>query len=145
MVNCNKWEYRDLVYSAWEAADTWTCLTGNNHYAIRLAQDFFWQSHQDKIMALVTEWTKLGWEPIEEINAAHIKVSHTEHTESRIDEADVLSWILTFGLGLVIQLMLGLRRQYTEFSPVDFRLQMRRPEQYRLQVPTQPSLSAVVN
>ena len=126
------WEYTNFTYQQWQPQDIWSSLTDLDRYTAPLARQFFWQESQDSIMAELEKWESEGWEPVEVIGPEAIKLRKSEQVEKTIDFAELVLWVSTFGVALLVRLILGNPpRRYTFYSPVEFRVQMRRPRDSR--------------
>lgn len=121
------WEYTNFTYQEWQPNHIWSSLTDLDRYTAPLARQFFWQESQDSIMAELEKWESEGWEPVGAIGPEAIKLRSSEQVEKAIDFSELILWISTFGVALFVRLLLGNPpRRYTFYSPVEFRVQMRR-------------------
>src|SRR5258708_39849731 len=81
-----------------------------------------------EIRAEILLGQEVGWEPAEQISAAALKLQHREYIDHNISMIDVVLWVATLGLALLVTLLLGdVTRRYVIFEPVEFRVLMRRP------------------
>jgi hypothetical protein len=123
-----KWEHREFIFDQWTLDRQWTILATDEVYILPLALDFFWQVYQQLILDELLKWQGDGWQPIKEPDAQALKLSWSQSTSTGIDPSDVIMWIATFGIALVLQIISGeLPRRYVTFTPVEYRLMMRRP------------------
>lgn len=78
-------------------------------------------------MRALGDWQADGWEPLDQIGPDAIRLQRTEYVKSTPDFSDVLLWIMTFGVALVIQVFTGISRRYVSYRPVEFMVRLRRP------------------
>ena len=131
------WEYTNFSFQQWQPQEIWSGLTDLDRYTAPLARQFFWQGSQDRIKAELEKWESEGWEPVDDIGPEAIKLRKSELVDRTIDFSDIVLWISTLGVALIVRLILGNPpRRYTFYSPVEFRVQMRRPRD--LAVDTDP-------
>jgi hypothetical protein len=122
-----KWEYREFVYQQWILDRDWVCLASNEGNTTPLALDFFWKTYQQSILSELWKWCDEGWEPLEEPGVHSLKLRWTEKVSPGIDPSDIILWITTFGIALLLQILAReLPRRYVTYEPIEFRLQMRR-------------------
>src|SRR4051794_32628565 len=100
------WEYQEFVYHQWTLDRAWISLVSDESYLLPLALEFFWETYRERILNEVVKWQDDGWEPAQELGAQGFKLSWTE-SSAGLDPTDVILWIVTFGLGLLLQIMSG--------------------------------------
>jgi hypothetical protein len=123
-----RWHYQHFRYTDWEPRSTWVSLAYKNSYTDPLARQFFWQQFEAQIRTELEHWQKRGWEPIEAISPSAFELRSQERIDARIDMIDVIIWIATLGLALLVTLILGDHtRRYMVYEPSEFRILMRRP------------------
>lgn len=123
-----KWEYREFVYQEWTLDSRWVSLVSDERYTLPLALDFFWQIYQRQILCELLRWHDEGWEPLEEPVVGDLRLRRTEAVTSGIGPSDILLWVVTFGIALLLQILAReLPRRYITYEPIEYRLQMRRP------------------
>ena|SRR5579859_3602798 len=122
-----EWVYHNLVFSTFEPKKNWVSLAYDDQYIYPLAHEFFWHDYVPQIRAEILRWQELGWEPAEHISPASLKLRHREYIDCSISVIDVVMWIATFGLALLVTLLLGdYSRRYIIFEPIEFSVLMRR-------------------
>ncbi len=125
-------EYTFFTYQDWSAGDTWACVADRDRSLIPQAQHYFWSKIQSDITQELDTWAVQGWEPVDEICPEAIKLRRSEYTLPAFDLEDVFLWIITLGFALIAQLLLGKQRRYFIYTPVEFRVRMRRFVSYPL-------------
>lgn len=107
-----EWEYRDFVHS-W-AHRTWCADPVLSRAEI---QDLVWEASQSEITLEMTKMLDEGWQPLEEVGPARIKI--TSFTDRR-----TLGCFLA--LLAVLQTPSNPLFQFTRVEPTEFRVKMRR-------------------
>ncbi|HVO41267.1 MAG TPA: hypothetical protein VMT34_01530 [Aggregatilineales bacterium] len=128
MVTATEWEYAYFTYREWTPHESWGSVYAPGGDAAPLARNFFWDNHRDNIVAEVRQWRLQGWEPLDNVDAQAIKLRPTDFITRSVDPVDVLLWLMTFGIALIVQLLTGISRHYVTYTPVEFRVRMRRPK-----------------
>src|SRR5258708_11928992 len=123
-----EWECRSLVYSTWKPGKTWVSLSYESEYVYPLAHQALWEEYEAQIRAEIRRWQARGWEPAEPISLSGLQLQCREYTEQGIGASDVVLWIATLGLALLVTHLLGGNtRYYVAFEPLEYRILMRRP------------------
>jgi hypothetical protein len=123
-----RWHYQHFRYKGWEPRSTWVSLAYQNTYTDPLARQFFWQKFEPQIRTELEHWQKSGWEPIEAISPSALELHSRELIDARIDMIDVILWIATLGLALLVTIILGDHtRRYVVYEPYEYHILMRRP------------------
>ncbi|MEP7289285.1 MAG: hypothetical protein ABI947_26330 [Chloroflexota bacterium] len=121
-----KWEYRYFVYTTFEPHSTWVTLAGHESYTAALARQFFWENFKEQILTELDQRQNEGWEILDEVVPTALQIRQSVQIETGIEPADVVLWIITLGVALLLQLLAGNRsRQYVVYEPVEFRVEMR--------------------
>lgn len=122
-----EWECRSLIYSTWKPSKPWVSLSYESQYVYPLALRAFWEEYEAQIRAEILRWQALGWEPAEPIAPSGLHLQRREYTEQGIGASDVVLWIATLGLALLVTLLLGGNtRHYVVFEPLEYRILMLR-------------------
>ena len=123
-----EWECRSLIYNTWKPAKPWVSLSYESQYVYPLARQAFWEEYEPYIRAEIQRWQALGWEPAELISPTGLQLQCREYTEQGISASDVVLWIATLGLALLVTLLLGGNtRHYVAFEPLEYRILIHRP------------------
>jgi hypothetical protein len=123
-----EWECRSLIYSTWEPRKTWVSLSYQSQYVYPLARQALWEEYEAQVRAEILRWQALGWEPAEPISSSGLVLLCREYTEQRIGASDVVLWIATLGLALLVTILLGGNtRYYVAFEPLEYHILMHRP------------------
>jgi len=120
-------EYIYFVCDMWKSQDKWISLINDSYDLEPLARNYFWQVHQNYILDGIREYQQQGYEVEGEIGSVSIKLHRTEQVETNLNFVDVILWIMTFGLFLLVQLWLGHERRYAVFTAVEFRVKLYLP------------------
>ena len=118
------WEYRDFTYRQWRSDEIWCSLAGAEKGSDQQARAFIWKQAHERIEATIAQWRAEGWEPAEPVGPEAITFHTFTQNSFSFSLADVVMWVLTFGVGLIMQLALNLPRQYVIYEPVEFHIHM---------------------
>src|SRR5437762_12672475 len=99
-----EWERRDFVFRDWQPEESWCSLDTPDRHSARQIQQLFWEQAQGRIRAELDEWTRDGWELLEFAGPAAIKLRKSEQLDFEVDPSDVVLWLMTCGLGLLVHL-----------------------------------------
>src|SRR5579859_1682349 len=102
-----EWVYHNFVFSTFEPKKNWVSLSYQDRYLYPLARQFFWHDYVTQIRAEILRWEALGWEPVEHISVAALKLQRREYIDSSISMSDIVLWIATLGLALLVTILLG--------------------------------------
>jgi hypothetical protein len=130
-----KREYTYFVYDTWGASTTWASRLINGCVLEPQAQNYFWQTYQEKILNELQPWLDHGYQVEDEIGGSAIKVYLEKKVHLPLDIIDVLIWIMTFGVAFLMEQQSGQKRVFAVYRPIEFRL--------RLYCPPEPQLSAI--
>ncbi|MEP7287305.1 MAG: hypothetical protein ABI947_16235 [Chloroflexota bacterium] len=121
------WEYEDFVFQKWHPGESWMGLEFDKHEASAYVRSYLWNTFEDRITAELQTWRNQGWELAGEVGPAALQLQRTATVDTSIDAADVVLWIATAGLALIVQILMGSPpRTFATYVPTEFRVPMRR-------------------
>ncbi|MBX3084308.1 MAG: hypothetical protein KF716_21915 [Anaerolineae bacterium] len=132
-INMSAWEYRQYTFEAWDSQLCWAYQATQDRrfdrYVAPVAQNYFWQTAEQRIRAQLDAWAHEGWEPTEAVASDAIVLEKLEQIEAAIGLESIFLWIVTCGIALIIQCLVGIQpRRYVVYKPKQFRMEMRRAQ-----------------
>ncbi len=122
-----EWEYRNFSYSMRQVENTWSALADYGYTPEPLARDYFWQLCEAEIVAELQRWQDDGWETNEPLSSHGLQLDSSEYIEDKIDLEDIMIWISTLGVALLINILFGRQpRRYLVYKAAEYSILMRR-------------------
>ena len=125
-VNNTQWSYTDFVFTEW-GDGVWTSSITQENVLTPLARQYFWETYQTRILAELNEWQQHGWSLAEKAGPEAITLTRAERRDSDVDPSEILVWIMTLGIALVLRLLTGFSQTYVDYKPLECRIRMCRP------------------
>jgi hypothetical protein len=104
-------------------------VSGDDSYTEAGARLEFWQARQRNILSELQKWLDRGWEPVGEVGPAGIRIEIRRHY---FKGWTCGTWLMYLVIGLasmgLFLLILPLLWSQTWAYPIEFRVQIRRPD-----------------
>jgi hypothetical protein len=124
-------EQTTFIYEDWPPPRNWVSLATTNRfediYLANQAKQHFWRSAEPDIQARLDALKQEGWTPAEAVNRDHIRLRKTEWVSKRPALEDVILWVMTLGIALIVQILLDVEdRRFVSYEASELRVEMLR-------------------
>jgi hypothetical protein len=124
-------EQTTFIYEDWPPPKNWVSQATANRfediYLANQARQHFWSSAELDIQARLDAMRQEGWSPAEAVNRDNIRLHKTEWVSRRPTFEDVVLWVMTLGIALIIQLLLDVEdRRFVSYEAGELRVEMLR-------------------
>jgi hypothetical protein len=123
-----KRDYTYFVFDAWGVAPQWASRVVKGCPLEPQVRGYYWGLYHEQIQRELQGWLAQGYQVEGTIGAEAIKVYLVRQTKITVDMIDVILWVATFGLALLIHLLSRQERVFAVYRPIEFRVKLYCPE-----------------